>query len=269
MKYNFRNKWKNAVARKQTLLCVGLDPAEFGQRQKQTLPDNVNKLEWCINIVELVSPYASGIKINRNFIRDFSRKETIDLINVIHNRGMVAIDDAKLSDLGSSNHAGLYHAAIEGFDAVTYSPFPSNIKESAMQAKQLGVGLIGLVLMSNPEYELMKKAIVGDSKLYKYLSQEFEKEDLDGAVIGAISKDNHLSHEELKDVAEVLKDQIILVPGMGEQGGEVDLHLRLFGERTIVNVGRSIIFSPSPSITAAKFNNELSQILSSTTKAVA
>ncbi len=257
MNMSFRKKWAQATQRKSTLLCVGLDPTEFGQRENQTIPENFNKLEWCLNIVDQVFHYAAAIKINRNFIRDLSRAETKQLVDKIHNYGMVAIDDAKLSDLGSSNHAGLYQAKMEGFDAVTFSPFPGNTKEVASQAEKLGIGVIALVLMSNPEYEKIKTATIDGLPFYEFIAREVEVNNIDGVVIGAISQSNHLRPEEINKVCNILKDQVVLVPGVGQQEGSADLHIELFGNRTIVNVGRSIVYTTSPNQSAKQYNATL------------
>lgn len=257
MNMSFRKKWAQATQRKSTLLCVGLDPTEFGQRENQTIPENFNKLEWCLNIVDQVFHYAAAIKINRNFIRDLSRAETKQLVDKIHNYGMVAIDDAKLSDLGSSNHAGLYQAKMEGFDAVTFSPFPGNTKEVASQAAKLDIGVIALVLMSNPEYEKIKTATIDGLPFYEFIAKEAVVNNIDGVVIGAISQSNHLRPEEINKVCNILKDQVVLVPGVGQQEGSADLHIELFGNRTIVNVGRSIVYTTSPNQSAKQYNSTL------------
>lgn len=254
---NFRAKWSAAVKAKQSLLCVGLDPAEFGQRENKTIPEGMRKVEWCSEIIEAVSPHAAAIKINRNFIRDLRREETQSLTQLIHEKDMVAIDDAKLSDIGSSNHAGLYHAQIEGYDAVTFSPFPGNVAEGAQQARDLDIGIICLVLMSNPQYKALKSVTVGGKPFYRYLAELTAKEDVDGVVIGGISDQNHLSEAEVSAVKEILKDQLVLVPGVGAQGGSATHHLDLFGSRTIINVGRSVIYAEDPAVAAAEQNQAL------------
>ena len=83
------------------------------------------------------------------------------LIDAIHSYQMIAIDDSKLADIGETNDAGLYHASIEGYDFVTYAPFPANVAQASKQAIDRGIGLITLVLMSNPEHTL-RRGILGN-----------------------------------------------------------------------------------------------------------
>jgi orotidine-5'-phosphate decarboxylase len=253
----FKEKWLHSIQLKKTQLCVGLDPAEHGQKAKNTLPQGADKLKWCLQFIDAVEPYASAVKINRNFIKDLSRKETQKLCRHIHDYDMVIIDDAKLCDVGSSNDAGFYHAAEEGFDAITYSPFPGNIEEATTQAHAHDLGIIVLVLMSNPQFRLTKQNLVNGIPFYEHYCHQIVEAGADGVVIGAISPDNHLSENDVVTAGKKLKDQIVLVPGLGEQGGNISVHLHLFKERTIINVGRSILFAQESGAAAKAFRDEI------------
>ena len=126
----FKEKWLAAVKKKNSVLCIGIDPATHDQRETQTIPEEENKLAFCLKIIEQVAPYAAGIKPNRQYFRDFSRKDFQKMTNHIHQCGMVAIDDSKISDIGDTNDAAFYHSKIEGFDAITYTPFPTFPRQS-------------------------------------------------------------------------------------------------------------------------------------------
>lgn len=249
----FKEKWLACRRLKNTQLCVGLDPADYGQRDKNTLPKGVHKLNWCLKFIDDIAPHAAAVKINRNFIKDFSRSHTKMICQHIHDHGMISIDDSKLCDVGSSNEAGFYHAAEEGFDAVTYSPFPGNIDEAAMQAHHHGVGIIALLLMSNPQFVSTKKSMINGVPFYDHICDNLVKANVDGVVIGAISPDNHLTRHDLELAEKKLTQQLVLVPGLGEQGGDVSEHLTLFKERAIINVGRSILSAADPREAAKSF----------------
>ncbi|HXF91045.1 MAG TPA: orotidine 5'-phosphate decarboxylase / HUMPS family protein [Candidatus Nitrosotenuis sp.] len=257
----FKTKWLNVVRAKKSQLCIGLDPAEHGQRANQTLPPDRNKVEWCLDFIKKVSPYAAAIKINRNFIKDLSRKETQKICHYSHEHGMLTIDDAKLCDVGSSNHAGFYHAAQEGFDAITYSPFPGNIDEATSHAHDVGLGIIVLILMSNPQFLPTKLSLIDGIPFFDYWCQHVIQAKADGVVIGAISPSNHLTPEQVSDVGSKLEEQLILVPGLGEQDGDVRHHLKLFGNRSIINVGRAILFASDVAQSAKNFNQYCNDIL--------
>lgn len=260
---NFREQWAAAVERKKSLLCVGIDAAEVGQRSSKSIPNGVSKLDWTLEIVDKIAPYAAAVKINRNYYKDLSRVEMQKLTARIREHGMLSIDDTKLADIGDTNAAAIYHAKEEGYDALTYAPFPGNALQAAEQAREQKLGLIMLVLMSNPEFKLMKDAQIDGKPFYLYLAEQAAQGDVDGVVIGAPSPSNHITTTELDALAKVLKTATILVPGIGAQGGEIGPILARFGRRTVVNVGRAIIYAADPAKEAKTYcdaiNKELAQ----------
>jgi len=261
MNKDFMQDWLQAVELKKSQLCVGIDPAEWQQREKNTLKENENKLKWCLKMIKAVAPYAAAIKPNRQYLKDFSRQEMQILNHTIHQLGMVSIDDSKLADIGDTNDAGFYHAAEEGYDAVTYAPFPGNIQETVKQATKRNIGTIVLVLMSNPEFEVIKKATINNQPGYLYFAEQAKKAEAAGIVIGAPSDKNHINEDEIHAVRDIIGEKIVLVPGIGAQGGSLSSVIRTFGKYTIANVGRSIVNANDPALEAKKFrdfiNNEI------------
>jgi orotidine 5'-phosphate decarboxylase subfamily 2 len=253
----FADKWHAAVARKDSILCAGLDPADYWQAAENTLPEKVDKLAWCLDFIDKVAPYAAAVKPNRNFIKDFSQSEVRSIVDRIHSHGMVAIDDSKLADIGNTNDSGFYHADQEGYDAVTYAPFPGNIGEAAKQAHNRGLGLIPLVLMSNPEYKLMKNAQLGDKRLYEHVASEIATHNIDGMVIGAPSPSNHITDSEVRRVRELAGERLVLMPGIGAQGGDAKYILDVFGDNVIANVGRAVLYAKDPAAEAKKYRDML------------
>jgi orotidine-5'-phosphate decarboxylase len=258
---NFREQWAAAVKRKNSLLCVGIDAAEPGQRGSASVPEGISKLDWTLEIVDKISPYSTAVKINRNYYKDFSRAEMQRLTARIREHGMLSIDDTKLADIGDTNAAAIFHAKKEGYDALTYAPFPGNALQAAEEARKQKLGLIMLVLMSNPEFKLMKDAQIGGKPFYLYLAEQAAKGDVDGVVIGAPSESNHITASELDALAKVLKTATILVPGIGAQGGEIGPILARFGRRTVVNVGRAIIYATDPAREAMAYCDAINQEL--------
>ncbi len=251
----FRRDWLSVVDAKKSLLCVGIDPSEPGQRSAQSIPEGVDKVEWTLKIIDQVAPYSAAIKPNRNYYKDISRSDMQRITARIRQHGMLSIDDTKLADIGDTNAAALYHAAAEGYDSITYAPFPGNTIGTADEARRQKIGLIQLVLMSNPEFQVMKNAQVNGQNFYEFLADQAVTADVDGVVIGAPSKGNHIGLEELDRLAKKLTSQVILVPGIGAQGGEVGPILQRFGKRTMVNVGRAIIYSPDPAAEAKRYRD--------------
>lgn len=243
---SFNEAWLEAVKNKNTLLCVNIDPAEFGQREKRTLDDSIDKVEWTLKLIEVVAPYAAAIKPNRQYFKDISRQDMRRINDFAHGLGMLSIDDSKVADIGDTNDAALYHAVEEGFDAITYAPFPGNIEATCKMAQKRKIGLIPLVLMSNPEYRLMKTAQIDGQDAYQYISKEISRHGADGLVIGAPSDNNHISEDEIRRVKDIVGDKTVLVPGIGAQGGDLEPIVRIFGDYTIASVGRDIAYSDNP-----------------------
>lgn len=256
----FAQRWKETVELKNSILCAGLDPAEYGQRGDGTLPQGVRKLDWCLDFVEKVAPFAAAVKPNRNYIKDFSREDTRTLVSRIHELGMLAIDDSKLVDIGETNDSGLYHSQQEGFDAVTYAPFPGNTREAVNQAHPRGLGLIGLVLMSNPEFEVIKNSTIRGMKGYEYFAFQVAEYGADAMVIGAPSEKNHIKDGEVRRVHEIAPEALVLMPGVGAQGGDAQYILSVFGDKVIANVGRAIMYAHDPAREASRYKEMLNML---------
>ena len=251
---NFKDRWLNCVAQKKSLLCVGLDPAEFGQRDQAELTLGQSKLQWSLDIIEQVAPYACAIKPNRNYYKDFSRSEMQTLTAAIHAHGLLAIDDSKIADIGATVDAGLFHAKQEGFDAVTFAPFAGNTLEAATSAAKHDIALISLVLMSNPEFVSTKSAEFNGEAGYEFFAHEASAHPaIEAVVIGAPSSNNHITTEEVITIKRIIGERLVLMPGVGAQGGEMDFMIKTFGRRLMVNVGRAIFQAKDPATMAKEY----------------
>ena len=256
---SFISKWQRAVEKKQTVLCVGIDPANQDQRQNQAIDQNLDKLSWTLNMIEAVAPFAAGIKLNRNYFKDCSADQISRLTGAIQSFGMISIDDSKIADIGDSNDAGIFHAKAQGFDAITYAPFPGNMHDTANRARQRDIGLIMLVMMSNPEFQVMSKATIDGEPFSHYLAKAVSQFDIEGMVIGAPSPSNHISAETIEHLNKLSGgDKLALVPGVGAQGGSAAEIIDTFGSRAIINVGRAITYAENPSDAARQYLKELS-----------
>ena len=263
----FTEKWLEVVERKNSVLCAGLDPAEFNMgRGEEGLSENISKSQWALNYISAIAPYCAAIKPNIQYWKGrFDMINLSDITKTAHQYDLLVIDDSKLADIGSTNDAGIYHAQSRNMDAITLACFAGNIKEASLQLKKRNLGGIHMCLMSNPEYEREKNKLVQISekedinyneedikifqenqyvKQYVQLAVESKKYDLDGIVIGAPSKKNHIQEEEIRKVKDYIGNfMLILLPGIGAQGGETDAIWKYFGKNNvIVNVGRDLMF---------------------------
>jgi orotidine-5'-phosphate decarboxylase len=262
---SFREKWLEAVERKNSVLCAGLDPAEFGMgRGEKGLPEGESKFHWALRYIQAVAPFCAAVKPNIQYWKDAQDNGKLDNLRYeAKDLGLIFIEDSKLADIGSTNDAGLFYAAQKGMDAVTFSPFAGNLKEAVDMAHARDLGLISMVLMSNPEYGGEKNKLVpvregqrsygvrdevlveGEAyvKQYIQLAHDAEEHGLDGIVIGAPSSGNHISEDEIERVRSYVGyDKLVLQPGVGTQGGEADIIWKYFGsDNVIVSVSREMM----------------------------
>ncbi len=263
----FREKWLAAVDHKGSVLCAGIDPAEHAMgRGDEGLPDGRDKRTWALSYVSAVAPYVAAVKPNSQYWKAVGDEATLREINELaHSLDLVVIDDSKLADIGSTNDAGIFYAAQRA-DAVTFSPFAGNMEEAVGQAKKRSLGLISMCLMSNPEFKREKNKLVevgalerdyngldfvtfkADNRIfvpqYIQLAHDARTYGVDGVVIGAPSKKNHITDHEIDKIKYYVGDEmLVLLPGAGAQGGEVQAIWRYFdSNNVIVNVGRGLMF---------------------------
>ncbi len=261
---SFREKWIAAVRLKNSVLCAGLDPAEFTLgRGEEGLGPEEDKLAWALNYVHAVGHYVAALKYNVQYWRGIDDGRAIqEIVAAARAHGLVVIEDAKLADIGSTNDAGMFYAALRA-DAVTLAPFAGNMEEATRQAKERDIGLITMCLMSNPEYAREKAKLVpvvpedyicrnvvvqvnGQPYVPQFiqLARDAQRCGLDGIVIGAPSPKNHITEEELTEVRASVGDKmLVLLPGVGAQGGEASKIWEHFDrDNVIVNVGRAVMF---------------------------
>lgn len=265
----FREKWLEAVKEKNSVLCAGIDPAEVAMgRGEKGLPERKSKLDWVCEYMEAISSDCAAVKPNIQYFGDCEDNNTLEEIPIrAHKKGLVAIQDSKLADIGETNDAGLFYVEYRTVDAVTFSPFAGNLESAVKDAHAREVGLISMCLMSNPEFKGEKNMLVpiekkedyraedmllwdtgGTANLFvkKYiqLAHDAKKYGVDAVVVGAPSPKNHISEKEISDVRHYIgEDMLVLVPGVGAQGGEAGILWKYFGpEQCIINVGRDLMF---------------------------
>ncbi len=240
-------------------ICIGLDLATHGSRKEKTLQIDEEKTEVILNLIDSLNPFCCSFKVNRQYILDLSLAQTQRITAKAHEHNRPMIVDHKISDIGASNEQMLYRCKQEGFDAFTASPFPGNVEEICALSHSCGLTSIILVLMSNPEAEWMKYSILNGIPLYQYFARLTNKY-ADGAVVGATG---HVGMKELKTIAEEISGKVILSPGVGAQGGEIEKLLTAFKDDVIFNIGRAIIYHNNPVEEIKKFNKSVKSIYSS------
>ena len=239
---------------KDSFLCVGIDPATADMRNKYSIPMGFIKekgesealKEFCLNVIEKVTPYAPVIKPNAQFLVYALGYEGLrDIADKIHEGNSLALLDIKLSDIGSTIDAGLYWIDRLGFDAVTFSPFPgyeNGVDAVYKWSEKKQKGIFALCRMSNPGTHDYQSRIMDGEKFYKRLARDAFMHGSNGYVVGCTAS------EELQEIREIIGEEtLILSPGLGAQGGDPETALRYGtnsrGEGLIVSSSREINFA--------------------------
>ncbi len=258
-----------------SLLCIGLDP----HVKDLPAPTVDSARNFCLNLVKQTSRYAAAFKPNAAFFEVFGAegwtalKDVVDAIQEESNRmgSMIpVILDAKRGDIASTAEA-YAKSAFEnlGVDCITLNPYLGKDSiEPFIQNSEKGVFLLcktsnaGSMDLQN----LLVLPVGSDSPMpmYNYvaqLAQQWNEKNNIGIVVGA-------THPQImSNIRATVPDMWFLAPGIGAQGGELELALkaglRKDGKGMLINVSRSIARAEKPGLAAAELRDEILTIRSS------
>ena len=256
-----------------SLLCIGLDP----HVNDLPSPTADSARDFCLNLVKQTSRYAAAFKPNAAFFEVFGAdgwtalKEVIDAIQDESNRmgSMIpVILDAKRGDIASTAEA-YAKSAFEnlGADCITLNPYLGKDSiEPFIQNSEKGVFL--LCKTSNAGSMDLQNLLVlpvgsdNPMPMYNYvaqLAQQWNEKNNIGLVVGA-------THPQImSNIRAAVPDMWFLAPGIGAQGGELELALksglRKDGKGMLINVSRSIARAAvGPGLAAAELRDQIGYI---------
>ena len=236
----FREKLRDAVARNESLLCVGLDP------QPSRMPvDDV--LTFTRAIIEATSDLVCAFKPQSAFFEAQGRagwdalKATIEAVP----DDVSVVLDVKRGDIASTAEA--YATAcfdVMGADAVTLNPYLGRDAVAPFLARA-EKGAFILCRTSNPGGADLQSLDVGGEPLYLRVASlvgEWGAEHGNaGLVVGATYP------EELAAVRARCPSLPILLPGIGAQGGDLEASVAAGidgqGGGLLVSASRSVIYA--------------------------
>lgn len=250
----FIEKYYRLSREKDSFLCVGLDPATASMRERFIVPKPLVEefgaskgiKKFCIDIIEAVSPFSPIIKPNVQFLAyPLSFRDLCEIVDKIHEGDCLALLDAKLSDIGSSNQAALYWINEIGFDAVTFNPFQGYKDGTDViyeWADRFDKGVFALCRMSNPGTHDYQSMVVNREPLYIRLARDAFERGANGFVVGCTAT------HELEEVRRIIgEERLILSPGMGPQGGDPAVAIKSGanknGEGLIISSSRTIDYA--------------------------
>ena len=244
-----------AVAKNNSLLCVGLDPDLSRLPQKFLSTDDPIFL-FNRSIIDATKNHVCAYKPNSAFYEMngiSGLTALIKTIEYIRGLGLPVILDAKRGDIGNSSSA-YASSAFEVFqaDAVTVSPYMGRDSvQPFLDYKDKGVFV--LCLTSNPGYKDFE--VLGcDEPLYQTVARRvkaWNTNDNCGLVVGATKP------AEIKTIRGIVGDLPLLIPGVGAQGGDLELSVKYGGRRGIINASRSIIYADDPGAEAKKLKEKI------------
>ena len=241
----FIEKLTNAAQKNKSLLCVGLDP------DRELLPDKVSIFEFNKAIIDATSDLVCAYKLNLAFYEALgdegldALKRTIRYISA----DIPVIGDTKRGDIG--NTAKAYAKAIFdnlNFDATTVNPYLGfDSVEPFIQYRDKGVFLLCRTSNTSAvDFQSLRCQAEGGTyrPLFEIVALKARQWNIHGnigLVVGATSP------EELKLIRQNNPDMLLLIPGIGAQGGDLDSTVRYGvdarGEKAIISSSRQIIYA--------------------------
>ena len=249
---NFLEKLITASRRQNSLLCVGLDP-EPGRfpAELRAMPVATAAVRFCHTIIEATAPYVCAYKPNLAFFEVLGPtgmqvfQEVLSAIPA----HIPVIADAKRGDLGNTarNYATTLFD-VYGCDAATVYPYLGHDSVAPFLAYR-EKGILLLCRTSNPGARDFQDLLVQseDNQLRPFYEvvalrvQSWNQAGNCGLVVGATYP------QELQTIRSLCPDMPILIPGVGAQGGDLEVSVAAGvdgrGERAIISVSRAILYA--------------------------
>ncbi len=265
VRMTFLNTLLAAQEETDSLLCVGLDP------DPSLLPLSVGGrstgdavVAFCRAIIDATAAVACAYKPNLAFFEALGSDGHRILHEVVRciPKGRVVIADGKRGDIG--NTARMYARAVfEELDctACTVSPY---MGRDAVEPflEFAGKGVFVLARTSNAGAGDFQELNVGNEPLYLHVARRVRewgegKPGTAGLVVGATAAGG------LAVLRREAPDLPFLVPGVGAQGGDVEVVVReaaVGGAPLVVNSSRQILYASSGADFAAAAEREARQL---------
>lgn len=234
-------KLNSARAKKNTLLCVGLDP-DLNKIPHPYSKDIKGVLNFCNDIIDFTKNYTAAYKINFAFFEVLGKDgfEAIEVIKHSIPNSIFTIADAKRSDIGNS--AQFYAKTIYeyfDFDAVTINPLMGRDSIDPF-LDYTDKFTYSLGLTSNPGADdFLKQTLWIQKPVYLFIIEklaEWYPIDNIGFVVGATQSDYFAT------IRQAIPLHNLLIPGVGAQGGDLNKLKEIGLTPSLVNVSRDILY---------------------------
>ncbi len=212
-----------AQQRRDSLLCVGLDP-EPSRFPEPWRGDAARIFEFCARIVDATKDLVCAYKPQIAYFAAHRAEDQLEQLMAYIRRvapDVPVILDAKRGDIGSTAEQYAREAFVRyQADAVTLSPLMGFDSLEPYLAYD-GRGLILLCRTSNPGgRDLQDQPLASGERLYEYIAKlaagPWNQSGRLGLVVGATFP------AELARVRELAPRLLFLIPGIGAQGGDAN-----------------------------------------------
>lgn len=268
----FRDAVLAAAERNRSWLCIGLDP-EPARLPSHIRADADGIYDFCAAIVGATADLVCAFKPNSAFFEAFGAPGIAALQRLIRlNPGPPMILDAKRGDIGSTAEA-YARAVFEtlGADAVTLNPYlGGDSLEPFLRYADRGCFI--LCKTSNPGSGDLQDITLGNGhplylRVAEHARDAWNSRGNVGLVVGATQP------EALAAVRRACPEMLLLAPGVGAQGGDLELAVRAAAARTepllIVNASRSVLYADSGPQFAAAARTAAGQLRDALNRALA
>jgi orotidine-5'-phosphate decarboxylase len=243
----FTQRLRQVQMKQNSFLCIGLDvDADKIPVHLQAMENPV--LEFNRQIIKATCDLVCAYKPNLAFYEAMGEqglailRDTLKLIP----KSILTIGDGKRGDIG--NTAARYAKSLFddfGFDSVTLNPYLGfDSVEPFLSNPEKGVFI--LALTSNAGSKDFQRLKVGTKHLYEKVVHTAKKWNINqniGLVVGATHP------KELQRIRKIVPDMPILIPGIGQQGGDLRSAIRYGCDKhrqlAVINASRSIIYASS------------------------
>ena len=237
------------IKSKKSFLCVGLDP-DLDKIPKHLLETEDPIFEFNKAIIDATLPYAIAYKPNIAFYESLgiqgweALKKTIEYIP----QEIFTIADAKRGDIGntSNKYAEAFFKKMS-FDAITLAPYMGydSVIPFLNHKDKWAILLASTSNIGALDFQELMIENSGGQKIYEKVIEISSKWGSDQNlmyVIGATRVNT------LAQIRKIIPDHFLLIPGVGVQGGDLDLVCKYamnnFGG-LLINSARSIIYADS------------------------
>jgi len=277
---NFADRCLDAIEAKQTPLCVGLDPKyeRLPKQIREIAAESHGRLseqaaaarEFCQSVIDIVAEHVPAVKVQSAWFErcgPYGMCAYFEVVDYAKENGLLVIGDVKRADIGSTAEAyaaahleevfvgegGDEHAVA--VDAVTVNPYfgVDGVQPFIDVAKENGQGVFVVVRTTNPSADEFQGLRDEDGRRFFECVAEHVNDwanqagcvgDSGYSLVGAVVPATY--PEDARLLRELMPNSLLLVPGVGAQGGSMAEAAQAFHEDgwgALVTISRSILYA--------------------------